>query len=527
MSTIQNLTCASLVACGLALGARAQERAPERAAAEAEAPREATMLQLHDGAILWGSIVGHDAQSLHVLRLDTGGRVRLPWAHLAPALSEQLLDRFGYVDRSGEEVRLEAARLILHDGRDLVARILDETPDAFLVKTATSTFRVPKLQVKAPPALVTVNALELFTRDELYKAELVNLDATSPQSNWDLAIYCERIDDYAHAVEHLEAARTLDASFRVSELAAALERNRAKVGLQSQVDALREVDSLRARGRFDDAVRAADAFIASFEDSPLRTDATKKKAQVIKARDAKLKERVTEAWHRWLPRLIDQKARQSTFTLEAALEWVDQGLKNELIENVSAEVAKSITAEATPDVVKRHWVERAGGRWRSASYGSATWLLGEADARKGLDDKAAAAAKPTSEADQARKQIEEQVKRYLQNQEILRKAQSSAAGGEDEANEREAYWAGLTSITRSQWLLAYYVEHSGDYQLKPPIFTECSDCGGRGVRETVNARGGLNGGGNQGAQVASGGQVMLSKCPACHHIGVYRRVMYR
>ena len=42
-------------------------------------PAPATMLRLYEGAILWGSIESHDAEGLAFVRLDNGGRVRLPW----------------------------------------------------------------------------------------------------------------------------------------------------------------------------------------------------------------------------------------------------------------------------------------------------------------------------------------------------------------------------------------------------------------------------------------------------------------
>jgi hypothetical protein len=491
---------------------------------ESAVARETTMLQLFDGGILWGSIVGHDAQTLHIERLDTGGRVRLPWNQLAPALAESLQDRFGYIDRSGEEIMIEAERLFLNDGRDVVGVILNQTEDAFWIKTATSTYPVPKLQIKAPPTRVKVSALEIYTREELYKSEVAKLDPTSPAAHWDMGGYCERIYDFAHAIEHFQAARALEPEFRKNELTAALERNTAKVALQTQIDALREVDMLRARGRFDDAVAKADAFIASFEDSPLRADAAKKKAQVLKARDAKLKERVSEAWLRWLPRLLDQKARTPELTIEAALDYLDQGLRNDLVENVTKEVTKTVTREATADLVRRYWAERAPGRWRSATYGQGTWLLGEAEARKGLEEEEEKPAEQLSETDAARKELADRIKRYQQNQAMLSKSQG---GAESEGEDRAGFWAEFQSSSKSLWMLAYHVEHSGEYQLRKPSFTNCPDCGGRGVREIVNIRGALNAGNAQGGQRVTGGQVSLAKCPTCFHMGVFRRVSFR
>jgi len=519
---------AALVATSLFLApvAFGQASASDDSAAAGAAAPETMMLQLYDGSILWGSIVGHDSQTLHFQRLDNGGRVRLPWPQLAPALADDLLDRYGYIDRSGEEIIIEADRLFLRDGRDVIGAIVNRTEDAIWIKTAQSTFPVPKLQLRGASTRVKVSALEIYTRDELYKNELANLDPTSAQSEWDMSIYCERIYDFAHALEHLAAAKALDPNFKPNEIAAAVERNTAKVALQTQIDALREIDTLRVRGKFDEALKQVEAFVANFETSPLRSKANTKKAQVLKAREQKMRERVVEAWHVWLPRLLQTKARSPEFTLEAAMAYVDEGLSRELLENVTKEVAKTVSSEATPELVKRFWSERQGGRWHFASYGQATWLLGDADARKGLDkEDEAANKKPATETDTARKELEERIKRYLQNQEVMRKTQGGGSGGDEE--DRDGFWAEYPSFSKMQWMLAYHVEHSGEYQLRDPLFSNCPDCGGKGVREVVSVRGGLNPGGQNGNQGAKGGQISLAKCPTCHHIGVFRRVSYR
>src|SRR5688572_27997953 len=72
--------------------ARAQSPAEPQASAAAAEP---TMLRLFDGSILWGGIVGDDAETLHFERLDNGGRLYVPWSRLDPALADELLEKFG------------------------------------------------------------------------------------------------------------------------------------------------------------------------------------------------------------------------------------------------------------------------------------------------------------------------------------------------------------------------------------------------------------------------------------------------
>jgi hypothetical protein len=494
--------------------------------AAAAAPAELTMVRLYDGSILWGTILGHDAQTLHVVRLDNGGKLQLPWSRLDPALADELLEKYGYVDHSGDEVMIEADKVVLKDGRELIGLIVNRTEDALYFKSATSIQPVPMLQIAGAATRVQVPALDVYTREELYQQELGKLDPASAASHWDLAVHCERIYDFAHAVEHLEAAQELEPGFKPSEVQTALERNRIKVHQQAQLDALRQVDHLRVRGRFDEALQGIERFLEAFADSPLAQDARKKKTQVEKAREERLKERVVEVWHSWLWRLAERKAREPGLTLEAALGWLDEGLANELSEAATKEIQASVSKDVTPDAVRRRWQERQGGRWRRATYGQGTFLLGDTEARKGLvkEDPDAQQQGEKTEVDSQRKQLEERIKRYLQNQEMIKKAQTST----DEESEQEKFWREYPAFNKTQWMLAYYVERSGEFELRDPQFQNCPDCGGLGKREVLNAVGRQNQGGNrgQGAQ-GPGNNTQLVDCPMCHSVGVFRKVHYR
>jgi hypothetical protein len=269
-----------------------------RASAAQEAPdptaQELTMLRMYDGSILWGSIVDHDAQTLLFVRLDNGGRVRVPWSRIDPALSEELLEKYGYVDHSGDELYVEADRLILDDNTEVVGIIVNRTDNELWIKTAEQVQPVPKGKIRGAATTVQVPALEVYTREELYGQELSKLDPGSAKSEWDMSVYCERIFDFAHAVEHLEAAARLDPSFKSDEIKSALTRNRTKLENQAQIDALREIDHLRARGKFDEATKACDQFLEKNQTSALRADAATKKLAIQKARERFFAERAVE-----------------------------------------------------------------------------------------------------------------------------------------------------------------------------------------------------------------------------------------
>jgi hypothetical protein len=106
------------------------------------------MLHLSDGGTLWGEIVEHDPATLSFRRLDNGGLVKLPWSILDAAQSDTLRETYGYVDHTQEELTIEADRLVLDDGTEVVGKIVARTEAALLVKTATAVVPVPKLRLR-------------------------------------------------------------------------------------------------------------------------------------------------------------------------------------------------------------------------------------------------------------------------------------------------------------------------------------------------------------------------------------------
>jgi len=488
------------------IGASAQDSA-------AAAP--ATMLRLRDGSIRWGQIQSHDPEGLVFDLLDTGGRVRLPWKLLHPDEESDLRRRFGYVDLSSEEVLIEADRIVSVDGAEIIGLIIDRSGDTLLVKTANSTVPVPKNRVSGTPTTVQVRADEVFTRAELYAQRLSNLDVSTADGNFQLAQWCERILDFAHAVEHYRKAQTIDAQYKPDDVKVSLDRAVEKAARQDQIDYLADVETLTVRRRFDEALARAEAFATKFPDSPLLPDAKKAKDRVIKARERFVADRVAMLWVLRagnLARIAGQK-----MGYEEAISYVGGGMNKDLLDYVVKE-AGAITKEATPDAVKKLWTARKKGRWNRASYGAGTWLLGRDAALKGGEDKKEDT-KPVSAIDKERADLEKKLNQYMQNQEMARKARPTT----EQADDREKAWKELTPENRAGWILAYYAEHSGDFELDPrPHLSACRECAGKGTRELAMA------GGNVGRQ--SIGKSMVAtrvECDACHGVGYVRRISYR
>lgn len=505
MKTIRRI----LLLATLLLSAHADLRAQE---ASAPSP---LMLRLRDGNIQWGTIQSHDPDGIVFERLDTRGRVRLPWTFLHPEEERELRTRFGYVDLSGDEILVDADHIVTVEGAEITGIIVDRSGDTLLVKTSSATIPVPKNRLAGVPAVVQVPASEVYTRAELYAQGLANADTSTADGQFELARWCERIHDYAHAVEHYKQAASLDATFKIDDVRASLERATQKAAHQDQVDYLADVDALTARRKFDEAIARAEAFKERYPDSPLASDAKRSRDRAVKARDKFVADRVATLWFVRTGALARTMAGKLGY--EAAVEYAGSQMQKDVLAYVVKEAAL-ITKEANEDVIRNFWKQRRKIRWSRATYGLGTWLLGRDAALKGNEPEKKAET-PVSAKDKERAELDAKLRQYLQNQEMARKAKSTA----EQKDDREAAWKELSLDNKAGWILAYYVENSGDFEIDPkPTFTPCRECGGEGTRILS-----LAGANVSRSAVGKNGTDTKIECPSCHGLGVVRRISYR
>lgn len=498
-----------LLACVcFALSARAQDSGGE-----------ALMLKLRDGSFRFGAISAHDPEGLVFVRLDNGGMARLSWSALDPAQEAELKTRFGYVDLAGEEVTVQAQRLVTIDGQEIVGLILERGADNLVLKVAGSTITVPKNRLLGSAAEVQVPARLVYTVDELYARELAQQPPADAAGHYEVARYCERILDFAHAVEHYQKALALDPQFHPDDVRAALTRTAEKAKNAAQLEYLEEIDTLIARRKYDEALARADAFAERFPDSAFLSEAKKKHDRVLKARDAYLVELVRQ---RWIERAGHLARNASTkFTFEQTLAYLEGQMKTELLAAVSKDV-QAFTKQVDPDAVRKLFTQRKKVRWERASYGLGTWLLGKERALKGEEpekpkDKAG---EPQTLADKQRKALNEQMQRFLGNREMTARAKLDV----NEAEDREQFWKEFNSAGRAQWILAYFAEYGGDFEVNPrPLLDNCKECGGTGLR--VISLAGANVAQTQGNRPS--GTEEKRNCEACHGLGRVRRILFR
>lgn len=493
---------------------------------------ETMMLRLRTGAIHWGAIAGHDPEGMEFTLLSHGGTVRLDWSLLDPSQEIGLRERFGYVDVSTEELMVEVETVVLIDGTEISGVILSREGDHFVLKYEGSLQMLPKKRVQKTFKGGLVPALDVYSREELYSMHLAKTDLEDAEAQLELAKVCEQILDFIHAVEHYEMVGQLDPLTERKEVDHALARARLKAEQQEQIDYLREVDILRRRKSFDEALVLAEEFSERYPDSPLVLDAQKLRDKVLIARDDTIRDLVRRRWLDHTGRIARSAAKQID-SYEGAVAYVDEQYHEDVLAAVTADVHRRISDSVEPEEVIAYWATRKLGRFQNATYGLGTWMLGEEAALAGTASEEGDSKSGGNERDAEREALEQKIEKFLSGQRKARQRRTQ----EEEADEYDQYWKRMSVDDRAQWLRAYYAENSGDFELRDrPYLHRCPTCAGQGVREIINASagtsssnrdgGGRNRGGNRGNASSNSGPTMVA-CNTCKGIGRQRRIYYR
>jgi hypothetical protein len=486
------------------------------------APEDVTLLRLRETGPRFGAIVGHSADHLEFALLATGGLVRVPWSMIEPGQSAELQSRFGYVDIVAEEIMIDAERLVLTSGGSIEGIIVSREGDSYLVKSEGNLQAVPKSRVQTIEQGLRVPALDVYSAEELYNQYAALASPTDPASQWELAETCERLYAFGRAAEHYAKVAELDPTYRAAELANILPRVRQKMDNQVQLEYLREADRLRKRGQWDKALERVQAFDELYPNSPLLLDAQKQEARLVQARDAFAKEYVKGRWFHWMGKLTRELAKENT--LAAARAYADEQLSEEIQKAVLADLQREIWKDAQLEQVKQIFAGRRKVQYKATTYSNGTWLIGAEAAQRGAEEADPAAAEPTSETDANRDALAQRIKQFMKNQQIASRGKKA----EDQEDLAQRFWELFSSNDRSMWLLAYYVENSGDLEVRPrPTLIPCNTCAGKGAIEIL-----LTGGGSAPEETRSGGGnansgQQLQTCPTCQGVQVVRRVHYR
>lgn len=472
------------------------------------------LVRLRDGRLLVGQIADHDLDGFELQLARTGGRFRLGWSDLFPGEAERMRQNLGYVVLSAVPTTT-ADRFLLKNGREIVGRIVKQDARGFEVRTLDSTILIPAAMIAAPPEQVVVEASSVLTPEQFYQERVTGVAAGDAQAQYNFAQELEQVFALERAQERYEAAAALAGAAQdqalLTRVNGALEQLAKTIANRAEAQALEEIRRAMYRERFEAAEQMLADFDAAFPQPKLRGQFLDLRQDFAADRDAAITRYLARNWFSRVVAEVKNRALDRDAAMDELLAWIETDLPLTVRQKLVLEL-QDMNDELDETALDALWAKRVeqGAVRHRASFGEGSWVLGPERAQKGMVEEKEDPAATGKSAEQ--KEMEERVQRYLKNLETQRRAASGAERtGEATADD---WWRQASVSERFQFLLAYYAEFVGDYEVTNFEFAACTTCGGTGIIESIEIS-------------AEGANQRRSTCPTCHGVAVRRALSFR
>lgn len=470
------------------------------------------VVRLRDGRVLIGIIEHQNLDGFEFVAAVDGGRLNLIWTDLFPGESARLHEAFGYVNETVMPL-VTAQRILLKNGSELIGRVVSETNTMVELRVRETRTTFPKQLLAAPIEDVEVEAASVLTAEQFYAERAVQVDAGDSLANYDFAKELEMMFAFEQAKVHYLLAQELAMvegdDPLLSRLDGALVQLEQMIANQEEATALEQIKQLMHRQRFTTAKLQLEQYDIDFPNAALRGEYLKLGEKFEKDREKSMVNYLRRHWFMRVMAVLRKQALEKTARLDSLMAWVESEVP-QLVRQQFVDELVDMHDALDVNMVDDLWALRVNfsSNSHTAGYGDGTWILGEERARSGLKE-----TEGDEEQDgksQQQREMEERMKRYLDN---LKNQQTAAQGASDEVRP-EDWWQAAPVTSRLQWLLAYYSEFTGDYQLSNIKFSYCPTCGGLGYIETL--------------EISSGGSARKKfECPTCHGVQVKRSVQFK
>jgi len=470
------------------------------------------VVRLRDGRVLIGIIENQNLDGFEFVAAVDGGRLNLIWTDLFPGESARLHEAFGYVNETVMPL-VTAQRILLKNGSELIGRVVSETNTMVELRVRETRTTFPKQLLAAPIEDVEVEAASVLTAEQFYAERAVQVDAGDSLANYDFAKELEMMFAFEQAQVHYLLAQELAMvegdDPLLSRLDGALVQLEQMIANQEEATALEQIKQLMHRQRFTTAKFQLEQYDIDFPNAALRGEYLKLGEKFEKDREKSMVNYLRRHWFMRVMAVLRKQALEKTARLDSLMAWVESEVP-QLVRQQFVDELVDMHDALDVNMIDDLWALRVNfsSNSHTAGYGDGTWILGEERARSGLKE-----TEDDEEQDgksQQQREMEERMKRYLDN---LKNQQTAAQGASDEVRPQD-WWQGAPVTSRLQWLLAYYSEFTGDYQLSNIKFSYCPTCGGLGYIETL--------------EISSGGSARKKfECPTCHGVQVKRSVQFK
>jgi hypothetical protein len=469
------------------------------------------VVRLRDGRLLVGAIVEHDLDGFQLTTARDGGRYVLVWSDLFPGEADRLRDAFGY--RNEAEVPMTTAhRVLLVNGRELIGRILRQDDRNLELRNRETTTIVPLQQLAAPPEAVVVEAASILTPEQYYAERLPQVDVASADAQFEFAQELEVMfaleQAYAHYAVCSELATAAGDDALVKRVAGAMSKLEKTIANRAEAEFLETVKQLMHRERFTEAQALMASYDQAFPEQAFRGEYLQIEDRFDERQDTAVTRYLERHWYNRALKVLKRKALDKDLRLDDTMSWLETELPVVLRQQLITEV-QGMDDQLDLISIDQRWRARLelGASSHTAGFGDGSWVLGEERAKAGLHE---AESEEDSGKSEEQRLMEERMKRFMDNLEAGRRAKAA----KDEDVSPEDWWRRASVTNRFQWLLAYYAEFSGDYEIINIRFNLCNTCAGKGFLEYVDV-------------AAQGAKTKRRKCPTCHTVQVRRTVVFR
>lgn len=468
------------------------------------------VLRLQDGRLLVGELIDHDLEGLVFRRAEDGGVLALPWSRLFVGESDRIRSELGYqLDTSVPMVT--ADRLILVDGTERLGRIVRRDDRLIELRTRNTLVAVPRSRLAAPPDQLQVEAAQILTPDQFYGETVAAVSADDALAQFQYALKLKAMFALEQAGTHFGLARGLAAGDNalLVRIDGAMVQLAQSMENRDQAELLDLAKQAMHRQEFVQAEAHLADFASRFPDSPLEVRYGDLLDRLDRDRERAIERHLARRWYTVASAIIRRRSTDRTATPDEIMSWIESDVPTQVRQQLLEEV-QDLDDQIDTSAIDGAWAGRvpAGAKGHQASYGIGSWLLGEERARAGLGSEEE---DDDSGKTDAEKQLEERMRRFLENM-----SRSGSSGSAEEEVAPEDWWRRSSATERYQWMLAYYAEFSGDYEITSVRFEDCHECGGIGTLTQTSL------GGN-----AERPRERRKPCPVCHTVGVRRAVHFR
>lgn len=466
------------------------------------------VIRLKNGVELHGELLAFDAEvGIVVKRCDNGGIIPLRWKHIHDNDAEEIKNAHGYGDMDVETILIRAKRILLDNGDYAIGVVVESSrPGVLTLHRMGKDYDYLHGKIRDVETM-DVEAQEIFTAQELYDQKISNALPETALDHFKIGVYCESIAFYARALEHFQITAELDPAFKPKATARKIEQMEVKRIEKEATELLGEIQKRLYRKKFSRALEMCETFVKTFPLSKQKGELERLHAKILIKKQSHYQQLILTDYFTIIDRVAARVARQNGLELGDALAYA----RDEMCFDIKENLARVYGMEV--EEIEELWRSRKGGSLRNATYGTATFILGE-EARL----------LPAENVEPERKEekkealtVDERLRRKI---EAIKKERDKHAArrvtvgrpSDEIGQTADQWWRNSKVEWKKQLVCAFYAERSGDVKVHRIRLGKCASCEGMGWFEYFP----------RGEDVKT-----RDPCPVCKTLGIVRVVFYK